>query len=184
MARLHAMPLQLRADGCGCSCERTLEIMTPENVENEPLESEVEHILEESRMILPGIQALFGFQLIAVFSERFAVGVTPAGQRIHLAALVLVALAMAIIMAPAAYHRQAERGTVSRKFADYASRLITIALAPLLISISLEVALVSFLVTSNLAFSVGVGSALMCAFAWLWFIIPNRKRSSRVRTPS
>jgi hypothetical protein len=27
--------------------------------------------IEEARMVLPGIQALFGFQLIAVFNERF-----------------------------------------------------------------------------------------------------------------
>ncbi len=36
------------------------------------LDSAVRHILEECRMVLPGIQALFGFQLIAVFNEGFA----------------------------------------------------------------------------------------------------------------
>jgi len=28
-------------------------------------------LLDECRMVLPGIQALFGFQLIAVFNDRF-----------------------------------------------------------------------------------------------------------------
>jgi hypothetical protein len=36
------------------------------------LDSAATHILEECRMVLPGIQALFGFQLIAVFNEGFA----------------------------------------------------------------------------------------------------------------
>ena len=27
--------------------------------------------IEEARMVLPGIQALFGFQFITVFNERF-----------------------------------------------------------------------------------------------------------------
>jgi hypothetical protein len=32
------------------------------------LEEETRTIIEEARMVLPGIQALFGFQLIAVFN--------------------------------------------------------------------------------------------------------------------
>ena len=35
-----------------------------EEDESESLETEVEQALEEARMVLPGIQALFGFQLI------------------------------------------------------------------------------------------------------------------------
>src|SRR4029077_15687373 len=42
-----------------------------EEDERESLETEVEQALEEARMVLPGIQALFGFQLIAVFNQRF-----------------------------------------------------------------------------------------------------------------
>lgn len=37
-----------------------------ENVEKLPLSQAAQHLLEECRMVLPGIQALFGFQLIAV----------------------------------------------------------------------------------------------------------------------
>ena len=35
------------------------------------LDSAASHLLEECRMVLPGIQALFGFQLIAVFNDGF-----------------------------------------------------------------------------------------------------------------
>jgi hypothetical protein len=35
------------------------------------LDSAASHLLEECRMVLPGIQALFGFQLIAVFNQNF-----------------------------------------------------------------------------------------------------------------
>ena len=37
-----------------------------------PLATAVQYLLEECRIVLPGIQVLFGFQLIAVFSDRFA----------------------------------------------------------------------------------------------------------------
>ena len=35
------------------------------------LKDAVQFALDEARMILPGVQALFGFQLIAVFNQRF-----------------------------------------------------------------------------------------------------------------
>src|ERR1700674_1041889 len=71
--------------------------------------------IEEARMVLPGIQALFGFQLIAVFNERFRQLPTPE-QAMHFAAILLIALAIALIMTPAAYHRQVEPGSVSAFF--------------------------------------------------------------------
>jgi hypothetical protein len=76
------------------------------------LEEEVRTTIEEPRMVLPCLQALFGFQLIAVFNDRFQ-NLVPLEQYLHVLALVLVALAAACIMTPAAYHRIAERGTVS-----------------------------------------------------------------------
>ena len=35
----------------------------------ESIKDALQQTLEEARMVLPGVQALFGFQLIAVFSE-------------------------------------------------------------------------------------------------------------------
>jgi hypothetical protein len=39
--------------------------------ENESLKDEMRNVIEEVRMILPGIHALFGFQTMAVFNNRF-----------------------------------------------------------------------------------------------------------------
>jgi hypothetical protein len=41
------------------------------SVEKLSLEDALTHLLEECRMVLPGVQALFGFQLIAVFNRSF-----------------------------------------------------------------------------------------------------------------
>src|SRR5213078_3805203 len=49
--------------------ERSLLMKAPKEVL--PLSEAVTHLLEECRMVLPGIQALFGFQLIAVFNSTF-----------------------------------------------------------------------------------------------------------------
>ena len=63
-------------------------------------------------MVLPGIQAVFGFQLIAAFNNRFQ-NLKPMERLLHLGAI-----AIALIMAPASYHRIAEKGIVSRRFVE------------------------------------------------------------------
>jgi len=145
----------------------------------ESLETEIEQVLEEARMVLPGIQALFGFQLIVVFNDRFGQSLGDAGKRLHLAALVLTAIAIGLIMAPAAYHRQAERERVSRYFANYASLLVTLAMAPLSIALAMEVSLVTFLVTGQPAVGALIGIALILFLVWLWYMFPAYRKRKR-----
>ena len=57
------------------------------------LDAAASHILEECRMVLPGIQALFGFQMIAVFNQGFAEKLSHAEQLVHLVAIVLTVVA-------------------------------------------------------------------------------------------
>jgi hypothetical protein len=157
--------------------EPSRKTMTQEE-KTQPLDQEIEQILEEARMVLPGIQALFGFQLIAVFNERFDQALGDPGKRLHLAAVILTAIAIGLVMAPAAYHRQAERDRISRSFANYASFVIALAMAPLAVSLSIEVALVAFLVMRSAAVGWLVGAALMVYLAWLWYLFPvYRKRN-------
>ena len=69
-----------------------------------PLSEAVTHLLEECRMVLPGMQALFGFQLIAVFNTTFRESLSSSEKYLHLAAIGLIAVAVALVMAPAALH--------------------------------------------------------------------------------
>lgn len=52
-------------------------------------------------MILPGVQALFGFQAMAVFNHRFEELTNPF-RFAYLATLGLLTLAMGLLMTPAA----------------------------------------------------------------------------------
>jgi purine-cytosine permease-like protein len=142
----------------------------------ESLSEEVDHILTESRMVLPGVQTLFGFQLIAVFNPGFREALPAAGRLLHLAALVMVAISIALIMAPAAYHRQAEPDSVSRTFARYASSLVTLAMAPLMLAIAIEVALVTFSIKPWLSLSAGLGAMVAVIYLLLWYVLPRIRR--------
>jgi hypothetical protein len=150
----------------------------------ESLEHAADRVIEESRMVLPGIQAIFGFQLIAVFNARFDNDLLPYERYIHLAALVLVAVSIALIMAPAAFHRQAEPGVISQYFVDLASRLLTMAMLPFLLAIVLEVFLVARLIVDAIGMSIGISASVFALFAYLWIIFPRLWAKRRPRPDS
>lgn len=150
-------------------------------IHRETLEEEATHVLEEARMMLPGVQAILGFQLIAAFNERFTQFERPE-QILHFVAFLLVALAMGLVMAPAAYHRQAERGVVSRRFVVLASTLLTLAMPPFIVGICLDAYLVGLLVLSDRLAGIIAAGILFVVLTGLWFAMPalSGRRNRRV----
>jgi hypothetical protein len=147
--------------------------MTPstKHASTETLAKQAQQAIEEARMVLPGIQALFGFQLVAVFNARFT-QLSFLDQLLHFSALVLVAIATALIMTPAAYHRQVELGAVSAYFVRMSSKIIAIAMIPLMLGLCLDVYILGKLITGWVSFGAAVGGMLLTIFAVLWFVFP------------
>src|ERR1051325_9669434 len=108
----------------------------PEEKEILKLFDAADILISEARMILPGIQALFGFQLIAVLNSSFSEKLSPAEQRLHLLAMIFVVMATAIIMTPAAYHRQTGTRQVTQRFINASTRLLLWGVILLAISIN------------------------------------------------
>jgi uncharacterized protein (DUF983 family) len=71
-------------------------------------------------MVLPGVLTLFGFQRIVVFNPLFLDKLSRAQQWLHLAAMVTLSIAAALVLAPAAYRRSAEprQLTALRRYHD------------------------------------------------------------------
>jgi len=149
-------------------------------IHHESLEEEATHATDEARMLLPGVQAVMGFQLVAVFNNRF-VELTTDEQRLHLGAFLLLVVAMGLIMAPAAYHRQAERGIISRRFIDLASRLLTWALFPLAVGVAIDTYLIASLIFVGSVVPVTAAVAVAIILLGLWFTIPGVARNRRRR---
>ncbi|MDB6110702.1 MAG: hypothetical protein JWR69_2452 [Pedosphaera sp.] len=140
--------------------------------EDLPLSKAALYILEECRMVLPGIQALFGFQLIAVFNQGFSEKLSAGEQRLHLLAIMLLAIAIALIMTPAAYHRQTGPQEVTSGFIRLASRLLLASMAPLAVSICIDFYLVGHVIYDG--FLVPLLAALLFAtIITLWFVLPR-----------
>ncbi len=129
-------------------------------------------------MVLPGIQALFGFQLVAVFNSRFdSLDVTE--QVVHLVSTCLVAGAVALVMSPAAYHRQAEPYTVSVDVVAISTKLLIVALVLLAFALSLELyVIIEIVLGSTLA--IPAAAILLAWTLTLWFGLPRSKLLRRL----
>lgn len=137
-----------------------------------PLSKAALYILEECRMVLPGIQALFGFQLTVVFSPGFSEKLDPFEQRLHFVAITLLATAIALIMTPAAYHRQTGPREVTAAFIKLASRLLVISMVPLALSVCIDFYLVGHVIYEGIIIPL-LAAILFTGIITLWFILPR-----------
>jgi hypothetical protein len=142
-----------------------------------PLAKQVEYLLEECRIVLPGLQVLFGFQLAVVFSDRFPTVLAHQQQVLHLLAMALVAIAIAVIMTPAAYHRQAEPQEASEGFVLLSTWLLLASMPLLAVAICLEFYLIAQIVLDGAA--AWIAGALLAIFLLLWLVLPRVARWRR-----
>ena len=87
-------------------------------------------------------------------------------------AIGLVAVAVAVIMAPAAYHRRAGTRQVTRRFIHLSTRLLLWSMLPLAVSICLDFYLVTRLVLDTTLATV-LALTLFAVFALFWFYLPK-----------
>jgi uncharacterized protein DUF6328 len=145
------------------------DLKKPEGSEN--LSDAISHLLEECRMVLPGIQALFGFQWVAFFNQRFA-DLSQANQTLHLGATAIVAVSAALLMTPAAYHRTARGRAISEYFISLSTRLILAGMFFLSFGVALDFFVISSFVVQSLAVCFGFAVLIWLVLISLWFIYP------------
>jgi hypothetical protein len=145
------------------------------------LEQAANLLLDECRMVLPGVLALLGFQLVAVFNSGFRDVLSRGEQLLHLGAVLAGVLSIAMIMTPAAIHRTREQMSVSRSFIRLSSRLLMLGMVPLAIGITADVYLVARILTQSASAALVASAMCDVAFVSLWILVPRRARL-RART--
>jgi hypothetical protein len=131
-----------------------------------------EYLLQECRVVVPGMQALFGFQLISVFNTGFAQKLTHGEQRLHLAAIILVVAAITLVMTPAAYHRQTGPREMTERLITLTSGFLLWSMWLLALGISLDFYLIARLILDNVWVPVLTG-AMFVFIAACWFVLPR-----------
>jgi hypothetical protein len=143
----------------------------PEKEEETDLSTRIEQMLTEARVIVPGAQALLGFQLAVTFTRAF-VELPEAQKIIHVVALCCVAVAIVILMATAAVHRVAFRGQDSTAFLRIGSAFVITA--PLALALGLagdmQVAIRQATGSETAAYALAAASLLL--LFGLWYGVP------------
>ena len=144
------------------------------------LKDKIKEALIEARMILPGAQALLGFQVANTFTNAFD-KLPRSSQWAHMGSLICISVSTAFLIAPAAYHRIAEHGEDSEEFYRLSGRMLLAALFWLGLGIATELWVVLTRVGQSALFSIGVSVLTLIFFYGLWFGYSTRKRQQNLR---
>jgi hypothetical protein len=165
--------------GLGFALRRDRRKQMPEQQHQTPLKTKVEQMLTEARVIIPGGQALLGFQLIATLTKAF--NELPAMFKyVHSVGLCAVALSVVLLMTPAAVHRIGFEGEDDPVFFRIGSSLVIAGTIPLAVGIAADVAVVFFKATESANIAVATGVAALAVLIGFWFAYPAWRRTWRI----
>lgn len=137
-------------------------------MEKTELNDKIRHVLTEARVVLPGTQALLGFQFAGVLQSGFD-SLPASSKLVHLVALVALGASVIFLMLPAAYHRIAEHGEISERLHRFSGGCLLLAMGTLAIAIAGDTFIVVRKATTSTAAASIIGAG-WCVFACAtWF---------------
>jgi len=143
----------------------------------ERLDRHWNELLQELRLAQTGTQILFAFLLSIAFQARSQ----EADQFTHAVygiTVIAAALAVALFLAPVAFHRMMYRRNIRDRLISNADRVARAGLIFLLAAVSGGVLLALEIVLSRAIAVVAVCAVLAC-FLLLWFVLPAYVRRTR-----
>ena len=136
----------------------------------EELRERYRELLEELRVIIPGVQVLFAFLLTVPFSARFD-QLDHLGRVVFTGALLGVAVATVVFLTPAAIHR-VSRDNDRRERLHLAIRFTVLGMAIVGASVAAAVFVVARFIFDNTPVGAVSGAAIAGLAVALWFIVP------------
>jgi hypothetical protein len=143
----------------------------------ERLDRQLEELLQEVRVAVPGVQVLFAFLLIVPFSAAWE-KTTDTQEHVYFATLLLTAIATAFLMAPGSIHRVLFKQGDKQFIVNMANWLLLAGLGALAVAIGLAVYLVADVLFDLTAAAIAAG----CIFGFtvgLWYVLPLGRRLGR-----
>jgi hypothetical protein len=157
----------------------------PDGRDETPLERadrNLQELLQELRVALPGVQVLFAFLLTVPFNQRFG-EVTSFQRNVYFTTLMCTAIASGLLIAPSAYHRILFRQAEKEHIVLVANRLALAGFAFLALAMTGATLFVTdFIFGTTQAY---VTAGLVFGFlVTLWYLAPLRRRVMRDRERS
>jgi Kef-type K+ transport system membrane component KefB len=144
--------------------------------EEERADRNLQDLLQELRVALPGVQVLFAFLLTVPFTQRFA-DLSKFQEKLYFGVLICVALSSVLLVAPTAGHRVLFRRQQKEYIVTIANNLALIGLLLLAIAMTGAIALISdFLFGSATAIVTAI--VMAAAFIGFWYAGPVLRRAN------
>jgi Family of unknown function (DUF6328) len=144
-----------------------------EETEDERIDRNLQEMLGELRVALPGVQVLFAFLLVVPFNQRFA-DVTQFQKSVFFATLLCTTASTVCLIAPTAHHRIEFRQQHKDAIVRTGNRIVVVGLLLLAIAMTGAVMFVTdFLYASTT--TIVVAAATGGAFLLLWYSIPVKR---------
>ena len=147
------------------------------------LEDKIVQVLTETRVVLPGAQALLGFQLAMTLMEGYE-RLPDSSKDLHLAATCAIALTVVFLMAPPAFHRIVEGGEDTERFHRFAGWMVLAAMVTLPLGFAGELWIVVRKQTGSLVAAHAAAALALLFFYGLWFfamLVLRARRPARDR---
>ena len=150
--------------------------MAAQESKPERLDRELIELLNEIRVLLPGVQVLFAFLLTAPFASGFE-KVTEFQRDLYAICLMAALAATACLVAPTTYHRIQWRQRDKEVLLQSGNRLVLVGSVFLAVSLTSSILLVGdYLFDRSVAIVAAIATG--AGFAVLWFGLPLARRAS------
>jgi hypothetical protein len=144
-----------------------------DETEDERVDRNLQEMLGELRVALPGVQVLFAFLLVVPFNQRFT-EVTQFQKTVFFATLLCTTASTLCLIAPTTHHRLEFRQQHKQEIVSTGNRVVILGLLLLAIAMTGVVLLVTdFLYGSTT--TIIASAAVAVAFALIWYAIPLRR---------
>ena len=144
--------------------------------EKERVDRNLQEMLGELRVALPGVQVLFAFLLVVPFNQRFG-QVTDFQKTLYLITLLFTTASSICLIAPTAHHRLEFRRQDKENIVRTGNRIVIAGLALLAIAMTGAVLFVTDVVYGTTTTTAAAGGVAL-AFAVIWYAIPLRRMAA------
>jgi len=148
--------------------------------EQERLDRQLDQLLQELRVAMPGVQVLFAFLLAVPFQQRFST-VTEFQKEVYFVTLLASAAASALFIAPTAFHRLMFQARDKPHLIAVSSKFAVAGLVCLAVAMNGAVLLVTDVLFDGAAVVVTI-TITATLYVGLWFVLGLVRRLSRERS--
>jgi MFS family permease len=145
-----------------------------EETHKDRLNRNFDQMLQELRVVIPGVQVLFAFLLAVPFSTRFD-RVDQFERVVFFIALLFAAFAVVLLLAPSIQHRLLFRHEQKRYLVETGTRLTIAGMTALALSMTLSLVLVAHFLYGLWAAGIVAAFALV-SYGTVWYALPLERR--------